>query len=190
MDADPRVQELREHGASIASLVFLGPDVYIERDYAQLLVIEDGVVLARGVSVFFHDSALNNVASEPIKFGRVVLRQNCYVGANSTILCGVEIGARAVIGACSLVTEDIPPEVVAYGQPAQVHGTIQDLLEKHRRNQQGNRRFYYLEFAPWRERQSNLLLGEEQIRTFLDQKAGSVAAENKNDIVSEKKDRR
>jgi serine acetyltransferase len=115
------------------------------------MTIEDGVVLARGVSILLHDSALNNVQGEPLKFGRVTLRSECYVGANATILCGVEVGAQAVIGAGSLVTDDVPAGAVAYGHPARVHGTVAELASKHRRLRQTSDRFAYLDVAPWRE---------------------------------------
>jgi acetyltransferase-like isoleucine patch superfamily enzyme len=48
----------------------------------------------------------------------VVIENNAKVGANCTLLPGVIIGANSLIGAGSLVTENIPPSVVAYGQPA------------------------------------------------------------------------
>jgi len=149
---DPRVIELRSLGASIGANVFFGPDVYIERDFAPLLTIEDGVVLARGVCLLLHDSALNNTVGEPLKFGRVRLARDCYVGANTTVACGVTIGARAIVGACSLVTADVPADVVAYGHPARVRGTVADLAEKHRRLRANTDRFGYLELAPWRDR--------------------------------------
>lgn len=49
------------------------------------------------------------------------------IGANTTLLPGVKIGAHSLIGAGSLVSRDIPPESVAYGHPAQVVGSIHDL---------------------------------------------------------------
>lgn len=152
MTEDPRIVELRQMGARIGEQVFLGADVYIERDFAPLLTIEDGVVLARGVSILLHDSALNNVAGEPLKFGRVILRERCYVGANATVLCGVEIGARAVIGACALVSRDVPSEMVAIGQPARVVDTVAGLIAKHRQ-QTSDARVGYLPLVPWRDRQ-------------------------------------
>jgi maltose O-acetyltransferase len=151
---DPRIVELKAMGAHIGDDVFLGADVYIERDFAPLLTIEDGVVLARGVTILLHDSALNNVANEPLKFGRVVLHARCYVGANATILCGVEIGARSVVGACSLVTKDVPPGTVVAGQPARVTGSVADMIDKHKR-ERGNPRFGYLPLPAWRDRRHN-----------------------------------
>ena len=49
----------------------------------------------------------------------VTLRRGCWVGANVTILAGVEIGENAVIGAGSVVTKSIPAHTVAVGNPAQ-----------------------------------------------------------------------
>jgi maltose O-acetyltransferase len=43
-----------------------------------------------------------------------------------TILRGVTIGEHSVIGARSLVTRDIPPHTLAYGQPATPQGAIGD----------------------------------------------------------------
>ena len=52
-------------------------------------------------------------ASEPITIGNHV-----FIGTNTTILKGVSIGENAVIGACSLVTRDIPPSEIWGGVPA------------------------------------------------------------------------
>ncbi|PST45761.1 galactoside O-acetyltransferase [Bifidobacterium callitrichos] len=53
--------------------------------------------------------------SEPIRIGR-----NVWIGANVTVLPGVTIGDNAVVGACSLVTRDVPADCVAVGTPARV----------------------------------------------------------------------
>jgi len=170
------VDDLRSRGAKIGRDVFFGPDVYVERDFASLLTIEDGVVLSRGVSIFLHDSSLNNVIGAPIKFGPVRLRRNCYIGANSTILCGVEVGENAIVGASSLVTCDIPSNTYAYGQPARVRGNIQDLMMKHRESSDG--RFLYLSLPPWRERKDKKH-DDDYMREFLVKESASLREEGR-----------
>ncbi len=165
------VDDLRSRGAKIGRDVFFGPDVYVERDFASLLTIEDGVVLSRGVSIFLHDSSLNNVIGAPIKFGPVRLRRNCYIGANSTILCGVEVGENAIVGASSIVTRDIPANTYAYGQPARVRGSIQDMISKQR--EYLDDRFIYLSLPPWRERRDKKR-DDDYIREYLARESASL----------------
>jgi acetyltransferase-like isoleucine patch superfamily enzyme len=47
----------------------------------------------------------------------VVIEDDVFVGARAIVLKGVRIGHGSVIGAGSLVTEDVPPNVVAAGSP-------------------------------------------------------------------------
>ena len=49
-----------------------------------------------------------------------LVKQGASIGTNATILCGVTIGERAIVGAGSVVTHDIPPFAVAAGVPARV----------------------------------------------------------------------
>lgn len=50
----------------------------------------------------------------------VTIGNNVWIGANSTVLPGVRIGDNSVIGAGSVVTRDIPANVVAVGSPCRV----------------------------------------------------------------------
>jgi acetyltransferase-like isoleucine patch superfamily enzyme len=52
--------------------------------------------------------------------GPVRIGSNCWFGVNCVVTGGVEIGERSVIGANSVVTQDIPPRVIAAGAPAKV----------------------------------------------------------------------
>jgi acetyltransferase-like isoleucine patch superfamily enzyme len=47
----------------------------------------------------------------------VVIEDGVWIGANSTILGGVRLGRKCVIGAGSVVTRDIPPFTIAFGVP-------------------------------------------------------------------------
>lgn len=55
---------------------------------------------------------------------RTVLGKGSSIGANSTILAGRTIGRYAMVGANTLVSKDIPPHALVYGNPATVKGYI------------------------------------------------------------------
>jgi UDP-2-acetamido-3-amino-2,3-dideoxy-glucuronate N-acetyltransferase len=51
-----------------------------------------------------------------------LVQRGASLGANATIVCGCTIGAFALVGAGSVVTKDVPPHAVVYGNPARQHG--------------------------------------------------------------------
>jgi len=51
---------------------------------------------------------------------QVIIEDHVWIGSKAVILPGVRIGSRAVIGAGSIVTKDVPPRCVAAGNPARV----------------------------------------------------------------------
>ena len=53
------------------------------------------------------------------KWGAVIIEDNVFIGAHTTILKGVTIGENSVIGACSVVSKNIPANEIWAGNPAQ-----------------------------------------------------------------------
>ena len=64
---------------------------------------------------------MDGMYSFPITIG-----DNVWLGANVIVMPGVTIGENAVIGAGSVVTKDIPPNVIAFGSPCKVYRQISD----------------------------------------------------------------
>jgi acetyltransferase-like isoleucine patch superfamily enzyme len=52
------------------------------------------------------------------------------IGANATITCGISIGEFAMIGAGAMVTADVPPHALAFGNPARVRGYVCECGER------------------------------------------------------------
>jgi acetyltransferase-like isoleucine patch superfamily enzyme len=89
----------------------IGAFSYINALYG--VVIEDNVQIGSHCSIY-------SVSTIDNSSGKVLLKNNCRIGSHSTILPGVSIGKNSLIGAHSLVSKDIPDNVVAYGVPAKV----------------------------------------------------------------------
>lgn len=51
---------------------------------------------------------------------KITIGEDAFIGARAFVMPGVHIGARSVIGACSVVTKDVPENVVAAGNPCRV----------------------------------------------------------------------
>ncbi len=83
------------------------------------VVIEDGVQIGSHCSIY-SISTIDNTR------GKVHLKQNCSIGSHSTILPCVTVGENSIIGAHSLVLEDIPDNVIAFGVPAKVVRSIDE----------------------------------------------------------------
>ena len=55
---------------------------------------------------------------EDREFDETLVKKGVTIGANATIVCGVTIGEYAFIGAGSVVTKDVPPHALCFGNPA------------------------------------------------------------------------
>lgn len=65
------------------------------------------------------------------RFGPIEVLDNCFIGFRSTILPNVRIGPNSIVGACSVVTKDVPPSTIAAGNPAKIIGSIYEFKEKY-----------------------------------------------------------
>lgn len=79
------------------------------------LVIDNDFHAPTGEWDWTEDPNLCGTRARPIKIGRGV-----FVGARAIILKGVTIGDRAIIGAGSVITQDVPPRHLAAGNPARI----------------------------------------------------------------------
>jgi len=119
----------RMRGVKVGKGVFIGSDVFIDNTYPESIVIEDYVTIISRTFVVGHSFDplhLQNVLKDSSKDRKkgIILKKGCYVGGQCVILSGVTIGECAIIGAGSVVTEDIPPYCIAVGVPAKTIRTF------------------------------------------------------------------
>lgn len=88
------------------------------------VTIGNNVILAQNVviSALNHnfEDVLTTINQQGVKTDQIIIENNVWIGANSTILDGVHIGEHVVVGAGSVVTTDIPPFSVVVGNPARI----------------------------------------------------------------------
>ena len=88
------------------------------------VMIGNNVILAQNVviSALNHNfkDVLTTINQQGVKTDQIIIENNVWIGANSTILAGVHIGEHVVVGAGSVVTKDIPSFSVVVGNPARI----------------------------------------------------------------------
>ena len=111
-----------EFGNRIGSRVRIHSGCFLE-----LVIIEDDVFVGPNV-VFTDDPHPMNCPRYTDCKGGAVVRRLARIGANATILPGVEVGEGALIGAGSVVVHDVPAAAVVAGNPARVIKQVAELV--------------------------------------------------------------
>lgn len=86
------------------------------------LCIEDNVFI--GPNVTFTNDIFPRSKNPDWVEVKTIIKTNASIGANATILGGIEIGEFSMVGAGSVVTKSIPPYTLWYGNPAKHQGYI------------------------------------------------------------------
>ncbi len=124
-------------GARIGQSCNLGQNVYIDRDVA----VGDGCKIQNNVSIYKGVTLEDGVFCGPSMVFTNVVNPRAFIdrkhelratrvgtgatlGANSTIVCGVDIGAYALIGAGAVITRDVPDYALMTGVPGRQAGWV------------------------------------------------------------------
>jgi acetyltransferase-like isoleucine patch superfamily enzyme len=93
------------------------------------IMIQDGVLIGSGVHIYVSNHKYGKPDTPIIDQGAfdaldTTLKKGCWIGANSILLPGVTIGANSIVGAGSIVTKNVPDNVIVAGNPAKIIKTI------------------------------------------------------------------
>lgn len=106
-------------GIRIGSHVLISPGVRISA--ANSIVIRDSCMIASHAYITDSDwHGIYDRSMPPAATSRVVLEENVWIGDSAIVCKGVTIGENSIVGAGSVVTSDIPANVIAAGNPARV----------------------------------------------------------------------
>ena len=111
-----------QKGARIGRRVKISSHTFI----CEGVAIEDHVFVGHGVT-FINDPYPRAVTADgALQTDRdwtvvpTVVRRGATIGSGATVLCGLEIGEDAIVGAGSVVTRDVPARTIVVGNPARV----------------------------------------------------------------------
>jgi acetyltransferase-like isoleucine patch superfamily enzyme len=106
----------------------IGKNVFINFDCTFLdlggITIEDDVMIAPKVSLLSEGHPIDIKDRKTLTAGKIHNKKNVWIGANATILQGVTIGENSVVAAGSVVSKDVPDNVVVGGIPAKIIKSI------------------------------------------------------------------
>lgn len=124
-------------GAKIGKKCNIGKGVYIDvnveiGNYCKVqnfATIYDGVTLGDDVFIGPHVCFTNDLFPRAKiwneeRLVKTLIKDGASIGANSTIIAGVNIGKYAMVGAGSVITEDVPDYGLVYGNPGKLKGFV------------------------------------------------------------------
>jgi acetyltransferase-like isoleucine patch superfamily enzyme len=84
------------------------------------ITLEDDVFV--GPNATFSNDPFPRSRQHPGRYARTLVKRGASIGANATILPGLTIGEKAMVGAGAVVTRDVPPMAIVAGNPARIVG--------------------------------------------------------------------
>jgi len=102
----------------------IGKNVFINFDCVFLdlggITLEDNVMLAPKVSLLTESHPISPKNRQSLIAKPIIIKKNAWIGANATILQGVTVGENSVVAAGSVVSENVPDNVIVGGIPAKI----------------------------------------------------------------------
>jgi len=123
-------------GATVGAGCVLGKGIFVDTGVriGDRVKIQNGVSVYRGVTleddvfvgpqVAFTNDPFPRAHGEGWQPVPTVVRRGASIGANATVLCGIEIGAWAMVGAAAVVTRDVESHRLVLGAPARPVGWV------------------------------------------------------------------
>ena len=111
----------------ISPKVVLGNNVKVQNNVSVYtgVICEDDVFLGPSM-VFTNVINPRSFINRKEEFRQTLVQKGASIGANATIICGIEIGEFALIGAGSVVTKDVPAYALIVGNPGRQIGWVSE----------------------------------------------------------------
>ena len=121
------IEEWRAMGVTIGENCHIHTN-NLDTGHPYLIEIGNNVTISHA-RILTHDGSTVPVVGHS-KCGKVIIEDNVFIGTDAIIMPNVRIGENSIIGAGSIVTKDIPANVVAAGNPAKIICTYEEFKAK------------------------------------------------------------
>lgn len=128
---EDRCEILRELGVKIGKGVIVDFGVWIDPIAPELIELENYVTVAFGASIITHHAGVNTLCNLPPKRRKTVMKKNSRLGTRAMLLPGAVVGENSIVAAGSVVTKEVPDNVVVAGNPARVIYTLEEFVNKY-----------------------------------------------------------
>jgi len=152
------INKLVDRGLCLGKNVEIIDTFFFDPSHCYLISIGDNCTICPGVRLIAHDASTKKFLGYT-KLGKIDIKENCFIGDSAIILPGVTIGPNSIVGAGAVVTKDVPPGMVAAGNPAKVIGTLDEYLKKVRSLSENKKVFdedYFIEHLDDKKRKELL----------------------------------
>lgn len=138
-------RQARSVGVSLGENNFIDSKFWSSEPY--LITVGNNCQITSGVKFLTHGGGqvLRNNYPDFDSFGKVIIGDYVYIGANVLVMPGVTIGNNVLVAAGSIVTKSIPSNVVIAGNPARIVSTIDDYYERNSRYNVKSKSLSFLE---------------------------------------------
>ena len=107
---------------NFGQFINIGKNVFINHACSFLdlgrITIEDDVMLGPNVQLITENHPINPSERKNLELKSILVKRNAWIGAGSIVLPGVTVGENSVVAAGSVVTKDVPDNIVVAGVPA------------------------------------------------------------------------
>lgn len=126
---DANIKLLINRGMIVGENLNIQGECKIDSSHAWLISIGNNVTIAPRCHILAHDASTKKYIGYT-RIGLVTIGDNVFIGADSIILPGVQLGEGCIVGAGSVVSRDVPPKKVVAGVPARVICDVDDYIER------------------------------------------------------------
>jgi maltose O-acetyltransferase len=140
------INSLVKKGLLLGKNVQIVDTFFFDPSHCYLISIGDNCTICPNVRLIAHDASTKKHLGFT-KFGKIDIKENCFIGDSAIVLPNVTIGPKSIVGAGSVVTKTIPPHTVAAGNPAKRICDLDEYLERVKAMAKGGEKVFGEEYS-------------------------------------------